>query len=198
MFRSRSHLTSFALWLALAGVVLRALVPVGFMPGWTGATAKAGDAGWLVICPTSPLHGALAAPEAPAAAPVHDHAAMLAAAAEAEAGDPHAHHHHGHPAAMAHAGMDHGAMAAAPVADPHAGHDAGRHGDHRIAAEHLSCPFAGAAAAALPVAGFGPVGLDAGASAPDRAAASAAVARIRHRLPPARAPPAASDDRAVG
>lgn len=198
MFRSRSHLQAFALWLALAGVVLRSLVPIGFMPGWTGAAGDGDDARWLIICPTSPLYGALATPVA--AKPHHDHAAMLAAqAAAAAAADPHAHHHglHGH-----HAGMDHGAAGdAVPVAtaaaDPHAGHDPGQHGGHRIAAEHLSCPFAGAGSPALPTAALAFLVADHGTSTPDVAAPADAVPPVRRRLPPARAPPAAIDDRAV-
>ena len=191
MFRSRSHLQSFALWLALAGVALRSLVPVGFMPGWTDAATKAGDASWLIICPTSPLYGALASPVA--AKPHHDHAAMLAAqaASAAAAADPHA-HHHGH-----HAGMDHGAAAATATADPHAGHDPSQHGGHRIAAEHLSCPFAGAGSPALPVADLAFLVASPDASTPDIVATADAVPSVRRRLPPARGPPAAIDDRAV-
>ena len=177
MLRSRSHLQAFALWLALAGVVLRSLVPVGFMPGWAGAAGDGGEARWLIVCPTSPLHGALASP-APAPA------------------DPHA-EHHGH-----HAGMDHGdaaALAAVDMAaaDSHAGHDASQHGGHRIAAEHLSCPFAGASSPALPAADLACLVADHGTSTADVAAAADAIRPVRRRLPPARAPPAAIDDRAV-
>lgn len=191
MFRSRSHLQAFALWLALAGVVLRSLVPVGFMPGWTGSAAKPGGASWLIICPTSPLHAALASP---VAAPAHhDHAAMQAAQAAA-ADDPHA-HHHGH-----HAGMDHGAAVdrATPAADPHAGHDASQHGGHRIAAEHLSCPFAGAGSPALPAADIAFLVAAPGTSPVETVRPADAVTTVRRRLPPARAPPVAIDDRAVG
>lgn len=183
MFRSRSHLHAFALWLALAGVVLRSLVPVGFMPGWTDGAAKSSDARWLIICPTSPLYGALASP---AAAPKHhDHAAMLAA--QAAAADPHA-HHHGH-----HAGMDHGS--AVSTADPHAGHDASQHGGHRIAAEHLSCPFAGAGSPALPSIVSAGQFAASGSTAPDVARPPVVVLAVQRRLPPARAPPAGVDTR---
>ena len=194
MFRSRSHLQAVALWLALAGVVLRGLVPVGFMPGWTGTDTRNDAAAWLIICPTSPLHGAFVAPAAaPAVAGHHDHAAMLAAMAAAAA-DPHAHHHHGPQAAIA-AAADAAAEPAA-AADPHAGHAAGEHGGHRIAAEHLSCPFAGAATAALPVAAAVFAADFAGASAPIPARSADAVPTVRRRLPPARAPPP-HDDHAV-
>jgi hypothetical protein len=186
MFRSRSHLQATALWLALAGVVLRSLVPVGFMPGWTSAGGVDGAPRWLIVCPTSPLHGALADPTPPPthdAAGHHDHAAMLAAMAAAD--DPHA-GHHGH----------HG-DAAATVADGHDGHAAGEHGGHRIAAEHLSCPFAGAAAAALPVAdgAFAVTVADGRELTAVRPAD--AVVPVRRRLPPARAPPAPHDDHAL-
>ncbi|WP_293370081.1 hypothetical protein [Nevskia sp.] len=162
MFRSRSHLHATALWLALAGVLLRSLVPVGFMPGWTDTAAKDGQAAWLIICPTSPLHAALAAPVAV---------------------DPHAHHH---------GGMDHGAM---PAADPHANHDAGQHEGHRIAAAHLSCPFAGAGSPALPSVAYTTAFAASGSTAPDVARPSAVILAVQRRLPPARAPPAAIDTR---
>lgn len=204
MFRSRSHLQSMALWLALAGVALRSLVPVGFMPGWTDAAAG-GDARWLIICPTSPLYAALQA--APDAAPVaghdgpsaehahhagghHDHAAMLAAQAAAAA-DPHAHHHHPGTAAEV------GASTSVVAADPHAGHDASQHGGHRIAAEHLSCPFAGAAGPALPASAVVLAVAIAGSVRPNAAVPADAVIRHHRRLPPARAPPHRNDDTAA-
>lgn len=204
MFRSRTHLQSMALWLALAGVALRSLVPVGFMPGWTDAAAG-GDARWLIICPTSPLYAALqaapghghgAAPVAAASAEHahhagghHDHAAMLAAQAAAAA-DPHAHHHHG-------AAADAAASPSAVAANPHAGHDASQHGGHRIAAEHLSCPFAGAAAPALPASAVVLAAAVAGSIRPNAAVPADAVIRNHRRLPPARAPPHRDDDTAA-
>lgn len=214
MFRSRSHLQSMALWLALAGVALRSLVPVGFMPGWTDAAAG-GDARWLIICPTSPLYAALQAvpghgghETTPEAAPGaghggpsaehthhagghHDHAAMLAAQAAAAA-DPHAHHHHG-----AAADAEAAASPSAVAADPHAGHDASQHGGHRIAAEHLSCPFAGAAAPALPASAAVLAAAVAGSVRPNAAVPADAVIRHHRRLPPARAPPRRDDDTAA-
>lgn len=207
MFRSRSHLQSMALWLALAGVALRSLVPVGFMPGWTDAAAG-GGARWLIICPTSPLYAALqAAPDhghevAPAAAPAadhahhaaehHDHAAMLAAQAAAAAADPHAHHHHG-----AAGDAEAAASPSAVAVDPHAGHDASQHGGHRIAAEHLSCPFAGAAAPALPANAAVLAAVVVGNVRPNTAVPADAVIRHHRRLPPARAPPRRDDDTAA-
>ncbi|GAC1628427.1 MAG: hypothetical protein NVS9B10_18340 [Nevskia sp.] len=79
-----------ALWLALGSVLLRGLVPAGFMPGWTQAGTD-GRYSWLTICPAGELQALL--PQ-----------------------DPHAQHHH-HPGAAAMpagtaaaaAGMDHSA-----------------------------------------------------------------------------------------
>ena len=134
MFRSRTSWHAIALWLALSAVVLRSLIPVGFMPGWTGSSGGE-SASWLIICPASPLSAALA-PKASSHAghPHHDHAAMLAAMAAATStgnGDPHAGHH---------AGMHHDAatMSVAAV-DPHAGHDMSAmpgmdHSQHAMAA----------------------------------------------------------------
>lgn len=192
MFRSRTSLHSFALWLALSAVVLRSLIPVGFMPGWTGSSGGE-SASWLIICPASPLSAALA-PKASSHAghPHHDHAAMLAAMAAATStgnGDPHAGHH---------AGMDHDAatMSVAAV-DPHAGHDPAAHLGHRIASEHQSCPFAGAVAPALPVSVAAYVALIADALASRPATAVGVVAASQRRLPPARAPPVAIDTRSA-
>jgi hypothetical protein len=80
MSRFRSRLRLAALWLALAGVLLRGLVPAGFMPGWTQAGTD-GSRSWLMVCPAGEL------------------ATLLPA-------DPHAHHHHMQGAA---AGDDHDA-----------------------------------------------------------------------------------------
>ncbi len=199
MFRSRTALHSFALWLALSAVVLRSLIPVGFMPGWTGSGVEAGNR-WLIICPASPLSAALAAPVAAHSGHGHhDHAAMLAAMAATDAGanasaagaaDPHAGHAN-------HQGMQHGADAMAAAGPPvlvdvnagHAGHDPAQHEAHRIASEHQSCPFAGAVAPALPVttAGFA-LALPAARIGRPEAAATVATASQR-RLPPARGPP---------
>jgi hypothetical protein len=195
MFRSRSHLQSIALWLALAGVALRSLVPVGFMPGWTDAAANGGERSWLIICPTSPLHEALASPVARTAqaSPLlhHDHAAMQAA--QSAAADVYGLHcRTGH-----HADADSVAQSAAPSADPHVEHAPSQHGEHRIAAEHLSCPFAAAGAPALPVTASAFLVAAVGASTLDVAAPAAAVIADRHRLPPARGPPPRFDDRAV-
>lgn len=140
-FRSRFRLA--ALWLALAGVLLRGMVPAGFMPGWTQAGAD-GSRGWLTICRAGEL------------------AVLLPA-------DPHAHHHH------------HQAMAGGV-----AGED---HDTHRIGEAHLGCPFAAAAAPALPtsatvfVTNFRPSTSTAtdGPLAPPTS--------DQRRLPPARAPP---------
>lgn len=179
MFRSRTALHCFALWLALSALVLRSLVPVGFMPGWTGVGAEGGH--WLIICPASPLSAALAPPAAKHAH--HDHAAMMAAMAAAEAaGDPHAAH-------LAMAGMSHDMHAAGM----HAGHDPAQHEAHRLASEHQSCPFASAVAPALPVtlASFA-LAIPAATLGRTATAVSTASASQR-RLPPARAPPAVID-----
>ena len=58
MFRRGSRLQSLALWLALAGVLLRAAVPFGYMPGWMQADSH-GASGMLVLCSASD-HSALA------------------------------------------------------------------------------------------------------------------------------------------
>lgn len=205
MFRSRTALHSFALWLALSAVVLRSLIPVGFMPGWIGSGVEAGNR-WLIICPASPLSAALAAPVAAHGGHGHhDHAAMLAAmaaaeatAANADALDPHAGHalHHGR-----HHGADAMAVAGPPaLADVnagHAGHDPAQHEAHRIASEHQGCPFAGAVAPALPVS-LASLAVAIPAASIGRPASAAAVASAsQRRLPPARAPPRYLDDRAV-
>lgn len=204
MFRSRSHLQSIALWLALAGVALRSLVPVGFMPGWTDAAANGGERSWLIICPTSPLHEALASPVARTAqaSPLlhHDHAAMRAArSAAADVYGLHCRtgHHADAPSAASSAAQSAIVAAAVPAADPHAEHAPSQHGEHRIAAEHLSCPFAAAGAPALPVTASAFLVAAVGASTLDVAAPAAAVIADRHRLPPARGPPLRFDDRAV-
>lgn len=209
MFRSRTALHAFALWLALSAVLLRSLIPVGFMPGWTGSGGE--QASWLIICPASPLSAALA-PSGHGAhagnAGHHDHAAMLAAmaaeaataTATAEVADPHAGHHAG-----MHHGLHHGADAMAAAGPPtladvnvtHAGHDPAQHEAHRIASEHQSCPFAGAVAPALPgsLAGFT---LAVPATRIGRPASAAAVASTsQRRLPPARGPPGIVDTRAA-
>ena len=181
MFRSRTALHSFALWLALSAVVLRSLIPVGFMPGWTGTGEEGGR--WLIICPASPLSTALA-PPANKHAGHHDHAAMMAAMAKAHAADPHAAHRGMANMAADMAGMSH---------DMHAGHDLAQHEAHRIASEHQSCPFAGAVAPALPVslASFA-LAIPVATLGRPAAAVSTATASQR-RLPPARAPPAVID-----
>ncbi len=188
MFRSRTALHSFALWLALSAVVLRSLIPVGFMPGWTGTGEEGGR--WLIICPASPLSAALASPAAKlpgAHTSHHDHAAMMAAmaAADADSADPHA----AHRAMQAMAGMSHDMHAAGM----HADHDPAQHDAHRIASEHQSCPFAGAVAPALPVTltSFA-LAIPAAMLGHPVTALSTASASQR-RLPPARAPPAAID-----
>lgn len=206
MFRSRSHLQSIALWLALAGVALRSLVPVGFMPGWTDAAANGGERSWLIICPTSPLHGALASSVARTAQASsllhHDHAAMQAAQS-AVGEDPQAaeiyglHCRTGHHAEAESAAQSAIVAAVVPAADPHAEHAPSQHGEHRIAAEHLSCPFAAAGASALPITASAFLVAAVGASTLDVAAPAAAVIADRHRLPPARGPPPRFDDRAV-
>lgn len=177
MFRSRTALHSFALWLALSAVVLRSLIPVGFMPGWTGTGEEGGR--WLIICPASPLSAALA-PPANKHAGHHDHAAMMAAMAKAHAADPHAAHRGMANMAADMAGMSH---------DMHAGHDPAQHEAHRIASEHQSCPFAGAVAPALPVslASFA-LAIPVATLGRPATAVSTATASQR-RLPPARAPP---------
>lgn len=184
MFRSRTALHSFALWLALSAVVLRSLIPVGFMPGWTGTGEEGGR--WLIICPASPLSAALVPPAQPAGH--HDHAAMMAAMAAADA-DPHAAHHGMGQMMGDMAGMSHDMHAAGM----HAGHDPAQHDAHRIASEHQSCPFAGAVAPALPVtlASFA-LAIPAATLGRPASTVSSATASQR-RLPPARAPPAAID-----
>lgn len=186
MFRSRTALHSFALWLALSAVVLRSLIPVGFMPGWTGTGEEGGR--WLIICPASPLSAALA-PPASKHAGHHDHAAMMAAMAAADAADPHAAHRGMANMAMDMTGMSHDMHAAGT----HAGHDPAQHEAHRIASEHQSCPFAGAVAPALPVtlASFA-LAIPAATLGRPVTALSTASASQR-RLPPARAPPAVID-----
>lgn len=184
MFRSRTALHSFALWLALSAAVLRSLIPVGFMPGWTGTGEEGGR--WLIICPASPLSAALT-PPAKQHKGHHDHAAMMAAmaAADAESADPHA----GHRAMQAMAGMSHDMHAAGQ----HAGHDPAQHEAHRIASEHQSCPFAGAVAPALPVT-LASLALAIPAATLGRPVAAVSTASAsQRRLPPARAPPAVID-----
>lgn len=235
--RRQSPLTRAVVWLALAGVLLRGLIPVGFMPGWIGAVP--GAASWLVICPASELSRLATLPVAPATAtaivdaaaadPVptaasdsasgdHDasvhaahaahrshaghvgmapmsaaeHAAMLAAMAAAPAsaddgaGRAHAGHHaqprHDAPAQQA---ADHASHAAAS----HDGHDPAQHHGHVIAAEHQSCPFAGAAGPAVPIT-RATLELPPHEARLQRADSRAATAmRVAHRLPPPRGPP---------
>ena len=208
--RRPSPLTRAAVWLALAGVVLRSLIPVGFMPGWIGAVP--GAASWLVICPASELSQLavvipepLLVPERQAAEAGHggmapmsaeEHVAMLAAMAAAHAGnngrtddgraDPHADHHaqHAHNApAQSVADHDNPAVAG------HAGHDRAAHHGHVIAAEHQNCPYAGAAVPAVP-------GMLAALQLPARCAplqlaqrVAATTMHVAHRLPPPRGPP---------
>lgn len=62
MPRRASRLHSLALWLALAGVLLRAAVPFGYMPGWMQAGSHGGS-NLLVLC-TAGEHSALASPTA--------------------------------------------------------------------------------------------------------------------------------------
>eukprot|EP01034_Spumella_vulgaris_P003187 gene3187-4114_t len=76
MFHPRSHLHRLALWLALSGVLLRGLVPVGFMPGWAQASAD-GQRSWLTICAAGDLRALL--PQAGAGH--HHHAGMVMTAA---------------------------------------------------------------------------------------------------------------------
>ena len=60
MNRLRAHgLQRLTLALALAALLLRALIPTGFMPGWDRSAAEGGPR-WLVVCETSPLHSLLA------------------------------------------------------------------------------------------------------------------------------------------
>lgn len=59
------RLHSFALWLALAGVLLRASVPFGYMPGWLQAGGH-GNASLLALC-SAGEHSALASAAAPVA-----------------------------------------------------------------------------------------------------------------------------------
>ena len=76
MFHPRSHLHLLALWLALCSVLLRGLVPVGFMPGWAQAGAG-GQRSWLTLCPAGDLRALL--PQAGAGH--HHHAGMVMTAA---------------------------------------------------------------------------------------------------------------------
>ena len=48
------RLYTITLWLALSGVLLRGLIPVGFMPGWAGST-MGGEPSWLIVCPAGEL-----------------------------------------------------------------------------------------------------------------------------------------------
>lgn len=66
-------LRSAALWLALAGMLYRSLVPAGFMPA-AGEAVRAGM--WLTLCPHGQLHDSRAAPAAPHQ-PAGDHGIQL-------------------------------------------------------------------------------------------------------------------------
>lgn len=77
MFHPRSRLHLLALWLALGGVLLRGLVPVGFMPGWAQVGAD-GQRSWLSICTAGDLRALL--PLA-GAGHHHHHAGMVMTAA---------------------------------------------------------------------------------------------------------------------
>ena len=89
MFHRDSRLRLLALWLALSGVLLRGLVPTGFMPGWT----QAGDDGsrsWLTICPAGELQALL--PQSPHAHHHHHHPGMVMAVGAADSGVDHSAH----------------------------------------------------------------------------------------------------------
>ena len=73
MFHPRSRLHRLALWLALGGVLLRGLVPAGFMPGWAQVDAD-GQRSWLSICTAGELRALLPAGH-------HHHAGMVMTAA---------------------------------------------------------------------------------------------------------------------
>lgn len=174
MSRRRTHLHAVALWLTLAGVLLRGLIPVGFMPGWVAASEPASRS-WVVICPTSPLRAVQHTATDPT--PAGHLRAALAALPEGALSGPIC-HGAGQPAAVA------SVTATTPDDD---------HGSHRIAAEHLDCPFAAAVAAVLPAADVAP-------ALPARSGLTATPSRTlahdhdpQRRRPPARAPPAGAD-----
>jgi hypothetical protein len=61
MRRVPTGFRSLTLWLALSGLLLRALIPGGFMPGWTQQQAD-GTRSWLVICHAGELQSLLRKP----------------------------------------------------------------------------------------------------------------------------------------
>jgi len=61
MRRVSTGFRSLTLWLALSGLLLRALIPGGFMPGWTQQQAD-GTRSWLVICHAGELQSLLRKP----------------------------------------------------------------------------------------------------------------------------------------
>lgn len=128
-----SHVRRFALLMAVAGVLLRGLIPPGFMPGWTGELEGQARS-WLAICPAGELQALL----------------------------PRGHHHHHH-------GAD--------------------HSRHQLSEAHLSCPFAAAAAPALPSSPFTSVFAPTVADAGIAAVVTSAVFVFPRLRPPARAPP---------
>lgn len=68
-----STLRTAALWLALAGVLYRSLIPAGFMPA-AGDAAHAGAL--LMLCPHGEFHGSHGSPAAPHP-PAGDHGVQL-------------------------------------------------------------------------------------------------------------------------
>lgn len=206
MLRHHHRLHRAALWLALSAVVLRSLIPIGFMPGWIGAVP--GSPSWLVICPASELQALLKAPSNdhaghPSAAPKIALAATAGVEPDAE---PAAAHCPGHASAAASpvtpkpvvvSAVDDAAPAGHAGHDAHEGHDPAQHAGHRIAAEHQSCPFAAAATPALALAPTAAPLAASAAATPDVVRLPVAIPAAPRRLPPARAPPARIDDRAV-
>lgn len=77
-FHPRSALHRLALWLALGGMLLRGLVPLGFMPGWAQADAE-GRRSWRSLCAVGDLRALL--PHGPSH---HHHAGMVMAADDAD------------------------------------------------------------------------------------------------------------------
>jgi hypothetical protein len=57
--RHRQPLRAVLSWLLLASLLLRGLVPLGFMPGWDRA-ANEGKSAWLIVCPAGDLQALLA------------------------------------------------------------------------------------------------------------------------------------------
>lgn len=79
MFHPRSGLHRLALWLTLGGMLLRGLVPLGFMPGWAQADAE-GRRSWLSLCAAGDLRALL--PNGGAGH--HHHAGMVMTAGDAD------------------------------------------------------------------------------------------------------------------